>query len=114
MRDTKELTLPKSEKKVVIKTWMSGGEWQEMQNEMLQGMKINPQQPQSSEFDVATMAKANEKALNLLVVSVDGKEENCVEALKEMHVADYRFVIDEINKITQETTNEKEKKSTGK
>jgi len=113
-RETKTIILPKSKKEVVIKAWMSGGEWQEMQNEMFSGMKINPMEPQTGEFDVATMAKANEKALELLLISIGGEAENCVAKLKEMHVADYRAVVDEINKITQDMGSEETKKSEGK
>lgn len=113
-RPTKEFTLPISGSKVVLKTWMSGGEWQEMQNELFAGMKINPMEPQTGQFDGLMMAKASEKALQLLVVSIDGVAEDCVKKLKEMHFKDYRFVVDEVNKITQDTGDKNEKKSEGK
>ena len=112
-REIKEIVLPVSGSKVALSTWMTGGEWQEMQNELFAGMKINPMEPQTGQFDGLMMAKASEKALELLVVSIDGVKEDCVKKLKEMHFKDYRFVVDEVNKITQDT-GEETKKSAGK
>jgi len=100
-RPVKELLTPVEKKKVVIKEWLTGGEVEEISNVFLQDLSFDVKgRATSGKIKASLVSKSNDKAIEMAVVSVDGKKENVLSEIKNLRVEDYQFVIDEINRIS--------------
>jgi hypothetical protein len=91
---------------VEIKGFVSGGDMEDMQRVFLTGMtfKVNPatgevDQTAQSIPGTVTMDRTK-KAIELLVLSVNGSTENVYEAVRALPVADYDAVVAKVNEIS--------------
>jgi len=103
MKETKEIITPIDKHKVVLKSFITGRDSRELKNVYFKDAEfyLDGAQPKSSKLDMAKLTQeAEDKAIEIVVVSVDGKEDNKVDAILDMKKRDSDFVIDEINKIT--------------
>lgn len=92
-RPTKTIELPVSKKSVVICEWINGREKRKIGSET-----INDNQ----KIDLM---------IETLVLSVDGKKENLVEVINDMHGKDFDFLFIEITSIIEASSLPVEKKS---
>lgn len=121
MEEQKTLTLPVSQKTVVIKGYVSGLIDQEVKrvamaankahfevdakdlNTGADGKPDTDQLPENGkmimETDPTATLKADEKLLELMVISVDGVTEGAKAALMELPATDSNFVMAEIKKL---------------
>lgn len=109
-RETKEITTPIENHKVVIYTYLTGREKRELTNIFLSSAKFsleNNQGLKADNFDATVANKAKDKAINLLVLSVDDNKENILDKLLDMRSEDYDFVSQEIDKLTNPTSKKK-------
>ena len=106
-RETLKLETP-LKKELVIKTYMTAKERNEIKRTFLEGVKIDPNQTSQeaeairmNELDASIMLQAERKTIEQLVVSYDGSLENILERLDESRPEEYDFVVTELNKVTK-------------
>lgn len=133
MEEQKTLTLPVSGKTVVIKGYVSGLIDEEVKKVSMgankarfevetqdlkpgtDGKPDTDELPESGkmvmETDPTASLKADNKLLELMVISVDGQTEGALGALKALPVADTNFVMAEVKKLKAagEVSNEEKK-----
>lgn len=96
-RETKEILTPGGNK-VVVKTYLTGGEAEQIEDLFLAQSEIGEDQKVS--FNVKSVVRdANHKLIELMVVSLDGDEKNLLARLLELKADDYRAVVNELNGI---------------
>lgn len=96
-RETYEITTPIDKKKIVLKRWLTGGEIREIRNEYvkaaaMRGGDITKPSPE-------VINAGDDKLIELIVVSVDGKTENIVQEILSLKSIDYDFVMSELNRV---------------
>ena len=99
-RETKVITL-KSDKKAEIKTYLTARERNELRGVFFGNFKIDAAggKPEIKEIDGSVLGKAEEKLLELAVVSFDGSTENVLQRLLDGSTADYDEVVAEAGKV---------------
>lgn len=104
MRKTNTVILPFEEdgQKIPVELWAyaTGADYKEIQNQLMRLAKI--QAGGEATFDLASSKYSDIEDLTVsrLVVSVDGKTDDIVKTVGELHIANYQFLIKELNKLT--------------
>lgn len=117
MQETVEIKLPVSGKVVVLRGYITGRIEQAIESVYLEDSKINTEAEhdlskgqrhgkaekvkQTTSMDAKVGQKAQNKALELIVISVDGEKENVVDLVLDLPTKDYRAVVDKVNEITE-------------
>jgi hypothetical protein len=103
-RETKKLSCP-SGKEVEIKTYITPRERNILKNIFFKNMKLENDSgaPKISEMSGEVMIEAEEKTIDLMVISYDGNSENVLDRILNGTVEDYDFILDEVNKVTKGT-----------
>jgi hypothetical protein len=109
-RQTKEFTTPGGHK-VVLYTYLTGREAQDLKSIMFSSLKVSMDDVQSGKVGLGDVPSTflvdqEKKALSYLVVSVDGNETAPIDALLDLPSSEYEAVIKEINAIQNPTTPE--------
>lgn len=100
--ETKELITPIGGAKIVLKSFITGRESREIKGVYFKGVKfkMENQVSKSDDIDMSKITEDSEnKAIEVVVISVNGSEENKLDAILDMNVKDYDFVKDEVNKV---------------
>ena len=103
--ESKIIITPISKQKVEIKSWITGREKRELRSIFLKEMNFGMAggEAEIKEMKGDIVDKAEDKAIETVIVSVDGKKENVVDSILAMNSKDSDFVIAEVNKITKDT-----------
>ena len=104
-RETKEIITPLDKQKVKINAWLTGREKRDLRDVLLEGIKFSMKQGEAKTESVNTaelVKKTENKAIEIVVVSIDGSEDKVLERLLDMKSQDYDFVISEVNEISKE------------
>ena len=109
-RETKTIKTP-SGKEAVLKTYLTAGEKRQLRSVFLKGMQVDFKEgvPEIKDISGAILDEAENKAIELTVISFDGSQENILARLLELPIDEYDFIIEEINKITREKGFEEKK-----
>lgn len=103
-RETKTIKTP-SGKEAKLKTYLTAGESKELSLVFLKGMKLDydseTKKPIVKDISGSLMNEAENKAIELLVVSFDGSKENILDRLLELRTDEFDFIMKEINEITK-------------
>ena len=99
-RETKEIITPIGKNKIVVKSWLTGGESEQIQGVFLSGQDINASNQTDFKLKGSIIAEANHKAIETIVVSIDEKTDNILKTILDLRAEDYRFIVDEVNKLT--------------
>jgi len=105
-RETKIITTPVDGHKVELKSYIIGRELEEIDDVLYEEMKMSAivegqKRGANIDFNNARfIRKQLHKAIEILVVSVDGSKENVLDKVLNMKKDDYLFVVNEIDKIT--------------
>lgn len=99
-RETTSFKTPVSQQEVVIKSWLTGREKRKIQEVYLNEMSFKGGEDASYDLRGELVNKAQDVAIQTVVVSVDGKAENILDILLDMRGQDFDFVVEQINKIT--------------
>lgn len=99
-RETKIIETPKKHK-VELRTWITVKEDQELKSVLLKSMRMEPsgQGVSFKQIDATCTLEREKKAIELLVVSIDGKTENILETILSMDKRDYQIIKEEIDKV---------------
>lgn len=105
MRATKEHKIGEKHT-IVVQEYATGREFNEIQNEYLKGANVNVigGVPRIDGFNPAADSEANKKAVELLVVSLDGQQEvegkTLVDRVLDLPYEQYNEVIEILNGLT--------------
>ena len=110
-RETKEFITPAGHK-VALRTYLTGRESNELKSVMFSALKMNMEDAQSGKVNVSDvpgtfLAEQERKALDLLIVSIDGDTATPVDKLLDLPSGEYDAVVAEVNKIQNPTKPEK-------
>lgn len=111
-RETFEIVTPVKGHKVVLRSWITGRESQKIDGAMFKGVGTTGDgkklQPKLSESMLADQEKAS---IDVVVVSVDGKNNNLVDTVLDMRKGDYDYVLKEIDRVVNGDVPEKKENS---
>jgi len=96
---TKEITTPKTKTKVTIKEWITGGDSEDLQNTILEGMDIGADGKPTG-ISGTMVVKQNHKAIELAVVGIEGSTGDVLKALLDLPRDDYEFILNAVNEVT--------------
>ena len=102
-RTTKTITTP-SGREVAIYTYLNARESNVLKRLYTSGMKIDMNnigsdgKPTVSEVDGTIEIQAEEKLIELMVVSIDGSTESILDKILDGTTEDYDFILQEVNK----------------
>lgn len=107
-RITREFITPAGNK-IVLNAYLTGREAQELKSIMFAALKVNMDDAQSGRVGVGDVPSTflvdqERKALQFLVVSVDGETTDPVSKLLDLPSTEYDAVLKEINQIQNPTT----------
>lgn len=108
MQDEKEFTLPVSSKKVVLRGYVTGRIDAEVQAILSESIDIQSNIDEDSKtsggtvrFSATGQRKATQKAMELMLVSLDGDSTNVYERVLDLPVGDTDFITEKVNAITE-------------
>jgi len=111
-----EITTPVKNIKVQLRDWITGRDEIDIQRPII-AMKFQISQlgVGKGEIDVGEASeKSKEVAIEKVVISVEGKTDDILNAVLDMHREDYLFVMTEIDKvISGNFTNPKSERANG-
>lgn len=98
-RETKTLQTPEG-KELIIKSFLSARERNQIRNVYLSGMKIDMGAGgQVKEMDGSLLETAEKKLIEVTIVSYDGGSENVLDMLLDSAPSEYDFVVAEATKL---------------
>lgn len=111
-RETFEIVTPVKGHVVVLRSWITGRESQKIDGAMFKGVSTTQDgkklTPKLSESMLSDQENAS---IEVVVVSVDGKENDVVNAVLNMRAKDYSFVTAEVAKVVDGDVPEKKETS---
>jgi hypothetical protein len=110
-RETREVVTSGGHK-IVLKSYLTGRETNELKAVMYAAVKMNMEDAQSGKVNVGEvpgsfLLEQEQKALGLLIVSFDGNSDNPVESVLNLPSSEYDEVVQAINKVQNPTSREK-------
>lgn len=102
-RATKVIETPTDKHKIEVKTWISGGEMEQIQGVWLEGMEMQVGEEVKPKLKGSQLTKANHKLIELLVVKFDDSADDVLNKVLEMKNEDYQFLVSALNEITNPT-----------
>ena len=99
-RETKEFKTPNGVE-IVMFTYITGREMRDIQNVFLSNttVSVKNQKPEMSAVPADLSSQAEDKTIESLVLSVDGKDENVAELVGALRLEDYDAVMKELNSM---------------
>lgn len=113
-REYKEIITPVGKKKVKIKAWITGRESRAIKSSILEGVNFSGKQGDeqiSSDyvFNAKTLEGMKDKAIEMVVVEIDGNKENILNTVLDMRREDYDFVLTQVDEVTETSDADKKK-----
>lgn len=98
-RESREITTPIDGRKIVIKTYLTGREYREIENVFLKQAKVNAAGQQAGEFDGSMIKQAEDKLIEQAIISIDGKVEDILNRALDFKNADFSYLVKELNEM---------------
>lgn len=101
-RETRKIKTP-SGREVILKEWITGREAKELRKVFLNAVELSASgtEIKSTNIKTSVIEEAENKALEMVVLSLDGDKENLIERLLDLPASDYQFIVAEVNKVTE-------------
>jgi len=99
-RETIKVITPIGKQEIELKAWLTGREKREITNLFLEKAQIGETGLSGIKIDSEIINRAQDKAFETVVVSIDGKTEGILEKILDMRSEDFEFLVNEVNKIT--------------
>ena len=111
-RETFEIVTPIKGHVVVLRSWITGRESQKIDGAMFKGVGTSQDGKKLTPKLSETMLSDQENAsIEVVVVSVDGKDNDVVNSVLNMRAKDYSFVTAEVQKVVDGDVPEKKENS---
>ena len=98
--ETTKITTPFKKHEIVMKTYITGGDMRELRAIYLEVGKMSPTGQMLSDINPAKVTEAENKALELTILEIDGKPEDILQRILEMPAEDYGFILEKVNEIS--------------
>lgn len=98
-RETKIITTPVDNHKVVLKEWITGGERRAISSVLLEGSSIKAADLENIDISPDAINKVQDVTFATIVVSVNDSIENIVDVILNMKTKDFDYVVQEVNKV---------------
>jgi hypothetical protein len=108
-RETTKFKTP-GDVKVEIYTYLTGGESEKIQDAIIGDVEMDVTGDMGGAIKGKSIRKAQDKTLELMLVSIDGKKEELLKRAKDLKQQDYQFIVEKINEITKNENPIKKKK----
>lgn len=105
-RETKEITTPNGHK-IKIYTYLTGREARQIDDISISAIDLSNNTRQS--IDPKTIRMAEDKMIELLVLSVDDDVNDVLDAILDLPAVDYTFVFSELESLVGNMENAKKK-----
>ena len=109
-REIKKIKTPVDGHELELKAWLTGREKREISNLFLNSATMIGGKVDDLKITSDIVNKAQDLAFETVVISVDGKTENIIDAILDMKGDDFDFVVIEINKISGDQVEENVRK----
>lgn len=111
MQDTITIKTPVDQQEVIIKGFITGREKRELRNVFLKNVTLqgSPSGQTFSDLKASIVVEAENKAIEIVVISVAGKTEDKLDSVLNMKAEDYDFVMAKINEVTSDAEFSKKK-----
>jgi hypothetical protein len=96
-----QIITPKLKKKLELKEWITGGDFEEI-NKPITDVKFEVGSSGAGKAEInagEAQRKSIEKAIEIIVVSVDGDEKDILKKIYALPVTDYQFVLSQVNRV---------------
>lgn len=107
-RETKKITIGKLE--IELKTYLTFGESREISDIYLQNASVGVDmdgKTKISDIKASISTEVQNKAIEIIVVSIDGKKENILDSILNLPDNDGKELMNEIDKIQNPLTEQK-------
>jgi hypothetical protein len=104
-RPTKEIKTPVLGATVILKEWITGREQEYIQEPIINAASFKAGiggaqgTAELSDFKVSAITQSSHRAIETVVVSVNGQGEKILDEILNLHKDDYEFVMDAVNEI---------------
>jgi len=101
MRQTKKFKTSDN-KEIEIYTYITGGEARIITDIFLEGVSFElgeDGKPKTNQINAGLSSKAQDKLIEILIVSIDGKKENILDEVLGLKKEDFDLIISELDKI---------------
>lgn len=107
MRETRSFTTPGGHA-IVLNSYLTGRESNVIKQVLYDDLKMNMQDAQNGNVAMENLpssfvVKQEEKAIELVIVSLDNSTENVVERILDLPLDEYNAIVDEVNKVRRPT-----------
>jgi len=100
-RTTKTFTTPFSNQKIEIKTYLTGREKRQITGVYLNNnLEVNKDTQNIKGISGDMIDKAQDLALEIIVVSIDDSKEDIINKILDMREVDFNAVVEEVDLIT--------------
>lgn len=98
-----KIVTPKLKKEIELRDWITGKEDELINRPILDvRFQIGTDGKGKGEISVAeAIEKSRNTAIEIVVVAIDGTKENILERIYALPKSDYKFVLNEIDKVVQ-------------
>lgn len=103
-RETAEITTPKGNEKVIVHTYITGREFQYIQEPLMEAMSIKAAGAKDFDLGSLDMSKVNDsnnRMIEKYVVSVNDITESVLDLVLDMRQEDYEFVMEQIEVMSK-------------
>lgn len=103
-RDTRTITTPITQKEVVLYTYLTGGEVEDIQAAIMTAAKPTLDERTGMKFSIIDGSLLNagkHQSIIAAIQSFDGSVENILERLRGLPSQDYEFVVTEIEELSK-------------
>ncbi len=111
-RTTKKVITPVEKHEVVLKDYITGGEKRSLISIFLNDTELTGNEAGGGSIKGLKgklIEEAENLALKIVIVSIDGSIENIVSRALDFRAEDYTFLVNEVNKITSDAEYSKKK-----
>ena len=101
-RETTTFVTPLTNMTIVHYTYLTGREYEYVQEPMLEAMAMSPNEVGEvsfGNFDTKKVREATHRMIEKVTVSVDGKTEGILDLILDMPQTDYEFVLDQLQSV---------------
>ncbi len=105
MSETRTITTPVSQTEIVLKSWITGGDDEDIRAVAEEAATVT--EDGRTSITGAVVKAMRHKALSIVVQRVGGQSDDIVERLRALPLRDYNFVVAEVDAITEGESGEK-------
>ena len=98
--EIKKITTPIGGQVIELKEWITGRDRRHINSAYLANQRVSPTDPESKvTFDIDTITKAQDFAIESVIISIDGIKENVLDKILDMRAEDFDFIVKEVQFI---------------